>query len=67
MLAVFQFMRAKPRMSVATLLYVGLTLGSPEPFAYLVAHGLKILGGVGGGAFAGSRRAATTATDVAAH
>jgi hypothetical protein len=34
---------------VATLLYVGLTLARPEPFAYLVAHGLKILGGAAGG------------------
>ena len=30
---------------VATLLYVGLTLARPEPFAYLVAYGLKVLGG----------------------
>lgn len=28
---------------VATLLYVGLTLGRPEPPAYLVAHVLKIV------------------------
>lgn len=41
---------------VATLLYVGLTLGRPEPFAYLVAHGLKILGGAGGGLWEQSRR-----------
>ncbi len=34
---------------VATLLYVGLTLARPEPFAYLVAHALKILGGAAGG------------------
>jgi hypothetical protein len=34
---------------VATLLYVGLTLGRPEPLAYLVAHVLKILGGAAGG------------------
>lgn len=34
---------------VATLLYVGMTLARPEPFAYLVAHGLKILGGAAGG------------------
>jgi hypothetical protein len=52
---------------VATLLYMGLTLARPEPFAYLVAHGLKVLGGAGGGAFAGWRRAATNATDVASH
>jgi hypothetical protein len=52
---------------VATLLYVGLTLARPEPFAYVVAHALKILGGAGGGAFAGWRRAATTPTDAPAH
>jgi hypothetical protein len=52
---------------VATLLYVGLTLARPEPFVYLVAHSLKILGGAGGGLVAGRRRAATTATDVPAH
>jgi hypothetical protein len=49
---------------VATLLYVGLTRARPEPFAYLVAHVLKILGGAGGGLAAGRRRAATTVTDV---
>jgi hypothetical protein len=37
---------------VATLLYVALTLGRPEPLAYLVAHVLKILGGAAGGAAA---------------
>jgi hypothetical protein len=52
---------------VATLLYVGLTLARPEPLAYVVAHALKILGGAGGGAFAGRRRAATTPTDAPAH
>jgi hypothetical protein len=43
---------------VATLLYVGLTLGRPEPWPYLVAHGLKILGGAAGGLVAASRRKA---------
>ncbi len=41
---------------VATLLYVGLTRGRPEPTAYLVAHVLKILGGAAGGFFAERRR-----------
>jgi hypothetical protein len=41
---------------IATLLYIALTLARPEPFAYLVAHGLKILGGAGGGFVAGRRR-----------
>lgn len=52
---------------VATLLYVGLTRVRPEPFAYLVAHGLKILGGAGGGLVMERRRAAATATDAPAH
>ncbi|HXL21955.1 MAG TPA: hypothetical protein VOA78_05785 [Candidatus Dormibacteraeota bacterium] len=43
---------------VATLLYVGLTLGRPEPWPYLVAHALKIFGGAAGGLVAGSRRKA---------
>ena len=34
---------------VATLIYVALTRGGPEPPAYLVAHGLKLLGGAAGG------------------
>ena len=46
---------------VATLLYVGLTLGRPEPLAYLVAHVLKILGGAAGGLVAGRRRNAMSA------
>lgn len=47
---------------VATLLYVALTLARPEPFAYLAAHGLKILGGAVGGFVTGRRRAPTAAT-----
>lgn len=42
---------------VATVLYVALTLGRPEPFAYLLAHGLKILGGAAGAMVAARRRA----------
>jgi len=40
---------------VATLLYVSMTHAHAEPFAYLLAHGLKIVGGAGG--FAAQRRA----------
>ena len=48
---------------VATILYVGLTRGRPEPPAYLVAHVLKILGGAAGGFFAErQRKAMSTAT-----
>lgn len=41
---------------VATLIYVGLTRAQPEPFAYLVAHALKILGGAAGGYVMAQRR-----------
>jgi putative membrane protein (TIGR04086 family) len=34
---------------VATLIYVGISLGRPEPIAYVVAHVLKVLGGAAGG------------------
>ncbi len=34
---------------VATLIYIALTRAQPEPFAYVVAHVLKILGGGAGG------------------
>ena len=40
---------------VAMLLYVAVTRAQPEPVAYLIAHGLKIAGGAGGG-FVGGRR-----------
>jgi putative membrane protein (TIGR04086 family) len=49
---------------VATLLYVALTLAQPEPFMYLVAHGLKIVGGAAGGFVAGRRAKTATATRV---
>jgi hypothetical protein len=31
------------------LIYLGMNLGRPEPIAYIVAHVLKVLGGVAGG------------------
>lgn len=34
---------------VAVLIYVGLTRAQPEPFAYIVAHALKLVGGACGG------------------
>ena len=40
---------------VATLIYVALTRGGPEPLAYLIAHGLKLLGGATGGLVAARR------------
>ncbi len=41
---------------VATLIYLALTRARPEPMAYVIAHGLKLLGGAGGGWFAGRRK-----------
>jgi putative membrane protein (TIGR04086 family) len=41
---------------VAALIYVVLTRAQPEPFAYLVAHALKLLGGACGGFVAQRRR-----------
>src|SRR5690242_6935992 len=34
---------------VSMLIYLGISLGRPEPLAYVIAHGLKVLGGVAGG------------------
>jgi len=33
----------------ATLIYIGISLGQPEPIAYVLAHVLKVLGGAAGG------------------
>ncbi|HLK49186.1 MAG TPA: TIGR04086 family membrane protein [Bryobacteraceae bacterium] len=33
----------------AMLVYIAISLGQPEPLAYVIAHGLKVLGGLGGG------------------
>jgi len=41
---------------VAMLIYIGLTRAQPEPLAYVIAHGLKLLGGAGGGVVAGRRK-----------
>ena len=44
---------------VAALIYLGLTRAQPEPLVYVVAHGLKVLGGGCGGFVAGRRRSAS--------
>jgi hypothetical protein len=44
---------------VGTLLYVGLTRAQPEPWQYLVAHALKIVGGAAGGMVLARRQTAT--------
>jgi putative membrane protein (TIGR04086 family) len=49
---------------VAALIYVGLTRAQPEPFAYLLAHALKLAGGACGGFVAQRGRAASPAQTV---
>jgi hypothetical protein len=43
---------------VGTLIYVALTRGQPEPWQYLVAHGLKVIGGAAGGMVLARRQTA---------
>jgi drug/metabolite transporter (DMT)-like permease len=38
------------------VIYVGISLGQPEPAAYILAHVLKVLGGFMGGLVASKRR-----------
>jgi hypothetical protein len=46
--------------AVGILMYVGLTRAQPEPWQYLVAHALKIVGGAAGGMVLARRQTATT-------
>jgi putative membrane protein (TIGR04086 family) len=46
---------------VAALIYVALTRAQSEPFAYIVAHMLKLAGGACGGYFAQRRRSPSPA------
>jgi hypothetical protein len=43
-----------------TLMNVGLTRGRPEPWQYVLANGLKVVGGAAGGMVLARRRQATT-------
>jgi len=47
--------------AVAALIYVALTRGQPEPFAYIVAHALNLVGGACGGFVAQRRHLPTSA------
>lgn len=49
---------------VAALIYVALTRAQPEPFAYIVAHVLKLAGGACGGFVAQARRSPSPAETV---
>ena len=41
---------------MGTLMYVALTRAQPEPWQYLLAHALKVIGGAAGGWTVGRRR-----------
>lgn len=43
---------------VAALIYTGLSWGQPQPLLYKIAHGLKVVGGMAGGAVASRRKPA---------
>ena len=49
---------------VSTLIYIGISLGRPEPVAYILAHLLKVLGGTAGG-FVALKRGAANAVSAA--
>ena len=49
---------------VAALIYIALTRAQPEPFAYIVAHALKLAGGACGGFVAQRRRSPPPAHPV---
>jgi putative membrane protein (TIGR04086 family) len=49
---------------VAALIYVGLTRAQSEPFAYIVAHVLKLVGGACGGYVAQRRRSPSPSETV---
>jgi len=46
------------------LIYIGMSLGRPEPIAYFIAHVLKVVGGAAGG-FVASKRATENAVSNA--
>jgi len=48
----------------AILIYIGISRGQPEPVAYVIAHVLKVLGGVAGGLVARKRGTAEAVTEA---
>jgi putative membrane protein (TIGR04086 family) len=50
--------------AVAALFYIALTGFQPEPLAYVIAHGLKLVGGAAGGWVAQRRQPASVARAV---
>jgi putative membrane protein (TIGR04086 family) len=49
---------------VAVLIYAGISLGRPEPLAYVIAHVLKLFGGGLGGFAASKHSIANAVSDV---
>ena len=47
----------------AVLIYIGISLGRPEPIAYVIAHLLKVLGGCAGG-FLAAKHYSTSAVSA---
>jgi putative membrane protein (TIGR04086 family) len=43
----------------AVLIYIAISLGRPEPIAYVIAHVLKVVGGAAGGFLASKQRTAS--------
>ena len=50
--------------AVAALIYIALTLGKTLPWAYVVSHFLKVLGGMAGGFVAGRQLKQGANTDI---
>ena len=46
------------------LIYIVISFGQPEPVAYIIAHGLKLLGGAAGGYVALKRAVAKAVPDA---
>jgi hypothetical protein len=49
---------------VSVLIYIGISLGQPEPIAYVIAHVLTVLGGATGGLVALKRPAANAISNA---
>ena len=48
----------------ATVIYIAMSRGQPEPVAYIIAHGLKLLGGAAGGWVAARRGTAKAVSEA---
>jgi len=48
----------------AMVIYIAISRGQPEPIAYIIAHGLKLLGGSAGGLAAARRGTAKAVSET---